>query len=232
MTSQVVRTLVAIGLSACGVSTRAAAQDVPPRVDVIGINGTTATAEYVLTNEGLKPATAWAVEFVKTDSSGSKVRSGETTDDYITIAHPLLDPALQSRVFEPGASRRLKVHIGTSPGSTPVSLEARVVAAVFVDGSSIGDAAQIDSIFASRQAQRDTYAALLAELRNARSRGGRPEDLEALLIKVEAARDTYPAPSVAQTLILNLKGRNVDLEVLERHMSVNREVAERHSDRH
>jgi hypothetical protein len=240
VTSQFATRLLIIAAILCGLPLRAPAQELPLRVDIASINGT--TVEYVLTNQGSKAATAWAVEFLKTETSGAKLRSGETNDVYITAAHPRLDPQLPRRFLESGTSQRLTRRLDGTPGATMVDFDIRVVAAIFEDGSAVGDPQIINDVFVSRQKQRDTYAALLAELRAARSKGARPEDLDELLVTVQANQDKYPSPGEASGLLQNLNNAKrkmqtgtsdsrTALENLERMMMLSHDAAATHSVR-
>jgi hypothetical protein len=193
---------LAVGCIVTGLLTRLPAQELSLRVEVVGITET--AVNYVLTNQSPKPATAWTVGFTTHDSAGQQRRSGTASDAVNTIALQQLDPSEKSHVIAPGASRQETSPIGTSPGATVVKVDARTVAVVFEDGSSVGDATAIDDIFAARQARRDTFAAFLSEVRAALASGGRPSDLDELTVKTKARQESYPSPIVAGGLLQNL----------------------------
>src|SRR5688500_3856220 len=131
-------------------SASTAGQELPLRAHVVSIDAE--SAEYAVTNESAKAATAWSVEFVTVDSLGATHRSGLGEDTYITGALREIDPHIESRWLEPRATRVLKMSGGVSRGATLVRVEPRVDAVVFEDGTSAGDPAIVEKIFDSRRA--------------------------------------------------------------------------------
>lgn len=214
------------------------AQEIPFRAAVIAIND--ATVEYEVTNAATKTATAWSIQFRTVDSAGQAGQSGLTTDAYQTMEQSQLDPLQARQVFVPGESRRITSHVSRSPGAVAVTVEARVAAVIFEDGTSIGEPKIIGDLFASRQADRDTYAALLADLRAARANGGRLEDLQALAATIQTNRKRYRSPTTAEGVLQNLENaeaairrRVLDahsaLESLEHLMAIQHAAAAKHA---
>lgn len=174
------------------------AQNIPVRADVIAI--TDGMVEYEITNVGLKSATAWAVEFTSTDSTGRKSQSKEIRDNYATTALSHTEPTL-ANLLTPKSNRRMTAYLAASHGGGIVSAQARVTAVIWDDRTSIGDSVVIDRLFASRAADRDTYATLIVEVQATKANGGRLEDLED---KLTANKPKFDVPGVVEGLVQNL----------------------------
>src|SRR5688572_11478381 len=127
--------LAAVICVALSVST--AGQELPVHAYIVSIDAE--SADYAVTNESAKAATAWSVAFVTVDSLGATHRSGIAQDMYITAALREIDPQREIRWLEPQATKVLKMSGGVSTGATLVRVEPRVDAVVFEDGTSAGD---------------------------------------------------------------------------------------------
>lgn len=138
------------------------------------------------------------------DRTGSKNQKIETTDNYITTAHPDIDSHVTPKLLNAGAMGTVTSRIGGEDGADARTVEVRVVAVIFENGSAVGDTTIIDDVFSSRQTDRDTYAALLNDVRAARSNGGRREDALELVAHLTENRMRYPDPMIVQGLVQNL----------------------------
>lgn len=153
--------------------------------------------QYSLTNLAAQPATAWSVTVVVADPNGTVIRQRAITlDEYRVeglrgivseneVARSLLRPQ-QTRRFElPGPfDPRLVVSV------TPVAI-------VFLDGTSVGDALLIESIFHRRAAERDARAEMLRQLRDVRSHYGGAALKDAI---ARLSRSAMPDPGHAREL--------------------------------
>ena len=211
------------------------AQELPVQVGVGRVDGN--LVEWVLVSHAPYAASAWAIEFITTQPDGSKNQKVETTDNYITTAHPDFDPHLTPKLLDAGAMRTFTSRIGGEDGRDARTVETRVIAVIFENGSAIGDQRIIDNVLSRRQTDRDTYAALLNDLRAARSNGGRREDALALVAHLTENRKLYPDPTIVQGLLENL-GRALTspasdvetaLATLERMVAAEHAAAVKHS---
>jgi hypothetical protein len=235
-TPTIVSTIVFTMLSHFGEPLLLLAQNIPMRADVIGI--TDGMVEYELTNVGPKSATAWAVEFTSTDSTGRKNQSTEIRDNYATTALSHGEPTL-ANLLTPKSNRQMTAHLAAFPGGVIVNAQARVVAVIWDDGTSIGDSVVIDRLFASRAADRDTYAALIVEVQATKANGGRLEDLEDKLI---ANKPKFDVPGVVEGLVQNLGmqkqrislgqvNESAALDTIEQVLTLEHKAAIKHSAR-
>jgi hypothetical protein len=233
------RVFTAVAAALCvALSVSTAGQELPLRAHIVSIDAE--SAEYAVTNESAKAATAWSVEFVIVDSLGVTHRSGRADDTYITAALREIDPQREMRWLEPQATKVLKMSGGVSRGATLVRVEPRVDAVVFEDGTSAGDQAIVEKIFDRRRAERDTYAAMLTLLRSALADVSRPVDVAALAQAVASHRHARSDGGVVETLLQNLRNlqkntgvQPVDprnqLQLLERMITLEHAAAVKHA---
>jgi hypothetical protein len=120
-----------------------------------------------------------------------------------------------------------------------VNAQARVTAVIWDDGTNIGDSVVIDRLFASRAADRDTYAALIGEVRATKANRGRLEDLEN---KLTTNKPKFDAPGVVEALVQNLSAQKERIrlgqvneaaafDTLEQMLTLEHKAAIKHSVR-
>jgi hypothetical protein len=112
-----------------------------------------------LTNNAKQPATAWSV-VMTSEANGRVHRVVQTRDTYIAEVTRGL-PGSQEELdwLLPGSTRRMTLD------PLPEGAAAEVLAVVMEDGTSVGDAETIKSIFARRTAERDALRHLVDTFR-------------------------------------------------------------------
>ena len=168
-------------------ATNALAQTVPMQASDAQVNDD-GDLQYCLTNAASQPATAWSVSVLVTDLNGSVVRhSAITTDEYRAEAQlgTRTDEELRASLLRPHRPRRFVV---AGPFDERLLLTVTPLAMVFIDGSSTGQAAIIESVFHRRMVERDARHDILQQLRDVQAHYN---GLEAL--KEAIARLSRPA---------------------------------------
>jgi len=129
----------------------------------------TGDLQYCLTNLAAQPATAWSVTVRVTDPNGMVIRhSAITTDEYRAEAHRGMasDEQLSASLLRPHRPRRFVV---PGPFDQRLQLTVTPLAMVFLDGSSVGHAQLIASVFQRRAAEREARRDILKQLRDVRT---------------------------------------------------------------
>jgi hypothetical protein len=120
--------------------------------------------QYSLTNAATQPATAWSVIVAVADLNGTVVgQTVITLDEYRVEAQRgiISENEIRRSLLRPRQTRRFEL-----PGPFDARLLVTVTPAamVFLDGTSVGDAGLIASIFDRRAAERDARAEVLRQL--------------------------------------------------------------------
>jgi hypothetical protein len=129
----------------------------------------TGDLQYCLTNLAAQPATAWSVTVRVTDPNGIVIRhSAITTDEYRAEAQRGMASDEQSST---SLLRLHRPHRFVVPGPFDQRLHLTVtpLAMVFLDGSSVGHARLIASVFQRRAAEGDARRDILKQLRDVRT---------------------------------------------------------------
>jgi hypothetical protein len=109
-----------------------------------------------LTNRGDQPVTAWALAVTTPAVDGQSRRFEETIDAYLSeITRDLPGATDKLNRLLPGEGREVQLQ-AVPPGSS-----VEIVAVVLQDGTALGDARTIESIFARRRMERDDLRAVV-----------------------------------------------------------------------
>lgn len=111
----------------------------------------TGEASHVrITNTARQPVTAWSLAATSETSAGRTHREVYTTDGYLSeVTHGLPKAAARFERLMPGEARDLPLD------PLPAGARVEVVATVMDDGTAMGEAGAIASIFANRVKERD-----------------------------------------------------------------------------
>lgn len=137
------------------------------------------TIEFQLVNQSQKPVTAWVLVFISRYPEGSD-------------AVHWVDQDSASEALLPGESRLRSLPAARREGEEPVAeVEVRPVAAVFGDGSSVGDPQHAEGIFQNREARFLELGHWIEEL----DKAGGATDPAAALESLQAHLRSFSGPS-------------------------------------
>ncbi len=152
-------------------------------------------------NHGANRAVAWALDTTYVFADGHSVRLLTDEDCYPQLALPTV--SVETKPIAPGESTSMTIG-GT--GELPISIDARVVAAVFEDRTSEGNQGRIAKIFQKRAEDAESWRSVLAALsvalqRHALSR----QTLEAITDEVRAPAVPDKDRTIRQNVLNNLR---------------------------
>ena len=146
-----------------GLVPQAAAQSIPLQAGDAQVTDA-GNLQYSLTSAAAQPATAWSVTVIVTDLNGRVIRqTAITLDEYrAEAAHGTVSDAdIAPSLLRPRRTRRFEF---PGPFDPRLLVTVTPAAIVFLDGSSVGDAVLIESIFNRRAEERDASAEMLRQL--------------------------------------------------------------------
>jgi hypothetical protein len=114
-------------------------------------------SHVTLTNTAHQPVTAWALATLIPQDNGRVRREIETVDGYMSeVTHGLPGSSERLERLLPGQARQIALD------PLPDTATVEVVAVVLADGTAIGEADVIRTIFARRVAERDALQAVVS----------------------------------------------------------------------
>lgn len=189
-----------------------------------------------LTNTSSQPATAWTLVITVKEPDGRIRQSIDTIDAYLSeVTREFTGPDQVDRLM-PGQTREMMLD------PLPAGATAEVTAAVLDDGTAVGDADALASVFSHREKERDQLREVV-QLFDAVLPGARGIDaLRALEQRLAsgAPQDESPAHRAAREAVdaylqrANAANENAIDQLLRRYAEIVRreyELAERHSRR-
>jgi hypothetical protein len=114
------------------------------------------TSHLRLTNKADQPVTAWSLAITTPVVDGQSRRFEETVDAYLSeITRDLTGSTDKLDRLHPGQAREISLQ------QVPAGSSVEVIAVVLQDGTALGDARTIESIFERRQMERDDLRAVV-----------------------------------------------------------------------